>query len=98
MAVEVHVQGQIEPGHLADFREAVERYATFARDHGYAVPRALFGLSGKMSTVRLIHAYVDLNGYEEHEVRTVTDREYSQLGQKLGFTAGSIRCELYRQI
>jgi hypothetical protein len=98
MAVEVHVQGQIEPGHLADFREALERYAAFARDNGYAEPRVLFGLSGKMNTVRLIYTYADLNGYEEHEVRTLTDRGYAEVGQKLGFTDGSIRYELYRQI
>jgi hypothetical protein len=77
---------------------ALERYAAFAREHGYAEPRVLFGLSGKMNAVHLIYAYADLNGYEDHEVRTLTDREYAEVGQKLGFTDGSIRYELYHQI
>ena len=34
MAVEVHVQGQIEPGRLADFREAVR----LSEGHGVRRP------------------------------------------------------------
>ena len=34
MAVEVHVQGPIEPGRLADVRDAVARYRVYAREHG----------------------------------------------------------------
>ncbi len=98
MAVEIHVQGQIEPGRLADFREAVERYRAYARGHGYAEPQVLFGLSGKMNTIRLVYTYEDLNGYEEHETRTLTDRDYAEVGQQLGFVNGSVRYEVYRQI
>ena len=98
MAVEVHVQGQIEPGRLADFLEAVEHYRTYAHEHGYAEPVVLFGLSGKMNTIRLVYAYEDLNRYEEHETRTLTDREYAEAGQQLGFVAGSVHYEVYRQI
>ena len=98
MSIEVHVQGQIEPGRLADFREAVERYRAYAHEHGYAEPEVLFGLSGKMNTIRLIYTYEDLNGYEDHETRTLTDRDYAEVGQQLGFVDGSVRYEVYRQI
>ncbi len=93
MAIEVHVQGQIEPGRLADFREAVGRYRAYAHEHGYAEPEVLFGLSGKMNTIRLIYTYEDLNGYEDHETRTLTDREYAEVGQQMGFVVGSVRYE-----
>ncbi len=43
MSIEVHVQGQIEPGRLADFLEAVERYRAYAHEHGYAEPEVLLG-------------------------------------------------------
>ena len=98
MAIEVHVQGQIEPGRLANFRQAVEHYRTYAHEHGYAEPKVLFGLSGKMNTIRLVYTYEDLNGYEEHEIRTLTDQEYAEMGQQLGFVNGSLRYEIYRQI
>ena len=98
MSIEVHVQGQIEPGRLADFRDAVERYRAYAHEHGYAEPEVLFGLSGKMNTIRLVYAYEDLNGYEDHETRTLTDREYAEVGQQLGFVPGSVRYEIYRHI
>lgn len=98
MAMEVHVQGQIEPGRLADFREAVERYRAYAHEHGYTEPEVLFGLSGKMNTIRLIYTYEDLNGYEEHETRTLTDRQYAEVGQQMGVVVGSVRYEIYRQI
>ncbi len=98
MAVEIHVQGQIGPGRLADFREVVKRYRDCAHEHGYAEPQVLFGLSGKMNTVRLVYTYEDLNGYEEHETRTLTDREYAEVGQQLGFVNGSVRYEVYRQV
>ena len=58
----------------------------------------LFGLGGKMNTIRLIYTYEDLNGYEEHETRTLTDRQYVEAGQQLGFVDGSVRYEIYRQI
>ena len=98
MAIEVHVQGQIEPGRPGDFREAVERSRAYAHEHGSAEPEVLFRLSGKMNTIRLIYTYEDLNGYEDHETRALTDREYAEAGQQLGFVNGSVRYEIYRQI
>ncbi len=51
-----------------------------------------------MNTIRLIYTYEDLNGYEDHETRTLTDREYAEVGQQMGFVVGSVRYEIYRQI
>lgn len=96
MAVEVHVSGRVEPGRLADFNEAVKRYQDYARSHGYAVAKVLFGLAGAMNTVRLVYSYDDLNGYEAHEVRTLTDRAYAEIAQQMVLVAGSVHYEVYR--
>jgi hypothetical protein len=48
-----------------------------------------------MNTIRLVYTYTDLNGYEEHETRTLTDRDYAKAGQRLGFVDGSVRYEIY---
>ena len=79
MSVEIHVMGRVASGRLADFYEAVNRYREYAQSHGYAVATVLFGLAGEMNTVRLVYHYEDLNAYESHEVRTLTDRAYAEI-------------------
>ena len=96
MPIEVHVMGRVASGRLADFHEAVKRYQEYAHVHGYAVAKVLFGLAGEMNTVRLVYQYEDLNGYESHEVRTLTDRTYAEIAQQMGFVDGSLRYEIYR--
>ena len=98
MAIEVHVHARVESGGLADFNEAVRRYQEYASDHGYAVARVLFGLAGEMNTVRLVYHYDDLNGYEAHEARTLTDRDYAQVASQMRLVDGSVRYEVYREI
>jgi quinol monooxygenase YgiN len=98
MTIEVHVQARVESGGLADFNEAVRRYQDYARSHGYAVARVLFGLAGKMNTVRLVYTYEDLSAYEAHEVQTLTDRGYAEVAQQMRLVDGSVRYEVYRQI
>lgn len=97
MAIEVHVTARVESGGLADFTEAVQRYQAYARDHGYAVARVLFGLAGEMNTVRLVYQYDDLNSYDAHEVRTLTDRGYAEVAQQMRLVDGSVRYEVYRE-
>ncbi len=98
MAIEVHVHGRVEPGQLAGFNEAVKRYQEYAESHGYAVPKVLFGLAGEMNTVRFVYSYEDLNAYEAHEVRTLTDRSYAEIAQQMGLVAGSVHYEVYREL
>ena len=98
MAIEVHVQARVESGGLADFTEAVRRYQDYARSHGYAVARVLFGLAGEMNTIRLVYAYEDLNAYEAHEARTLTDRGYAEVAQQMRLVDGSVRYEVYREL
>ncbi len=96
MSIEVHVTGRVASGHLADFYEAAKRYQEYAETHGYAVAKVLFGLAGEMNTIRLIYQYEDLNGYESHEVRTLTDRAYAEIAQQMAFVDESLRYEIYR--
>lgn len=98
MAIEVHVQGRVESGRLADFHDTVKRYQEYAQTHGYGVAKVLFGLAGEMNTVRLVYHFQDLNAYEAHEVRTLTDREYANLAQQMGFVDGSLHYAVYRVV
>ena len=50
-----------------------------------------------MNTNRLVHTYEDLNGYEECKSRTLTDRDYVEVGQQLGFVDGSVQYEIFCQ-
>lgn len=98
MAVEVHVEGRIALGRMPDFAEAVERYKAYAAANGYAAPDVLLGLSGPMNTIRLVFRYEDLSGYEAHEVRAMTDREYGQIAGAMAFVEGTIRYRVYRLV
>ena len=98
MAVEVHVEGRIIAGKLPEFVEAVQRYSAFAREHGYAVPRVLQGLSGPMNTVRLVYTYPDLSVYERDEARTASDREYGAVAMGMPFAEGTLTYAIYRAI
>lgn len=98
MAVEVHVEGRVAAGHLPDFAEAVERYAAYAAENGYAVPDVLLGLSGTMNTVRLVYRYDDLSKYDEHEFRAMTDRKYGQIAGAMCFVDGTIDYTVYRKL
>ncbi len=95
MAVEVHVEGQVVHGRLADFTEGVRGYVEYARTHGYAVPRVLIGLSGVMNTVRLVYTYEDLGRYERDEVRTASDRDYAEAAMAMPFVEGSLRYSIF---
>jgi hypothetical protein len=96
MPVEVHVEGQISYGRLADFREAVDAYCAYAEENGFGVPRVLQGLSGPMNTVRLVYRYDDLAAYERHEARTAEDREYALVASAMPFAEGTITYAIYR--
>ncbi|MCL4543079.1 MAG: NIPSNAP family protein [Chloroflexi bacterium] len=98
MTVEVHVEGRVAQGKLAEFAEGVARYASYARDHGYVVPRVLQGLSGPMNTIRLVYTYDDLSAYEEHEARTLRDTGYAQAASGMGFVDGTLIYTVYRQV
>ncbi len=98
MAIEVHVRGRIESGRLADFHDAVKRYQEYADANGYAVARVLLGLAGPMNSVRLVYHYPDLNAYAAHEVRTLTDREYAEIAQQMGFVDGSLHYEIFHVV
>ena len=96
MAVEVHVEGQVAYGRLADFMEAVKAYAGYAAANGYGVPQVLQGLSGPMNLIRLVYSYQDLAAYEEHEARTGEDREYARVASAMPFLEGTITYTIYR--
>jgi hypothetical protein len=98
MAVEVHVEGQIAYGRLADFMEAVAVYSDYARANGYAAPRVLQGLSGPMNLVRLVYEFEDLAAYEAHEARTGQDREYAHVASAMPFIEGTIAYTIYRVV
>ncbi|MDA8394959.1 MAG: hypothetical protein M0T72_06910 [Candidatus Dormibacteraeota bacterium] len=51
-----------------------------------------------MNTICLVYTYDDLNGYADHEPRTLTDHAYAKAGQQMGFIDSSLRHEIYRQI
>jgi hypothetical protein len=98
MAVEVHVEGRVESGRLADFATAVEHYRDYAGANGYAVPQVLLGLSGAMNTIRLVYRYDELSQYDEHEIQAMTDRAYGKIAGEMGFVDGTIVYTVYRQI
>ncbi|HEX5502808.1 MAG TPA: NIPSNAP family protein [Thermomicrobiales bacterium] len=96
MAVEVHVEGRIAVGRLADFFDGVRQYSAYAAAHGYAQPRVLHGLSGPMNSVRLVYTYPDLAAYEADEARTAEDRDYARAALAMPFVDGSVRYTIYR--
>ncbi len=96
MAVEVHVEGRIALGRMPDFMEGVKRYGAHAREHGYAVPTVLLGLSGQMNRVRLVYRYEDLAEYERDEARVATDRDYGRVAMEMPFVDGTITYSLFR--
>lgn len=98
MAVEVHVQGRVESGHLPDFNEAVRNYSEYAQSQGYRAPEVLLGLSGPMNTVRLVYRYDDLSQYEDHEIRAMQDREYGKLAGAMRFAEGTLDYAIFRRI
>lgn len=98
MSVEVHVDGRVEDGQLPAFLEGVQRYRTYAHDHGYAVPTVLQGLSGPMNSIRLVYRYDELNAYEDHEARTLHDHGYADAASGMAFAAGTIRYSVFRKV
>jgi hypothetical protein len=98
VAIEVHVEGQVVPGRMPDFAEAVGRYRDYAVAHGYAAPDVLLGLSGPMNTVRLVYRYEDLTRYNDHEFKAMTDREYGRVADAMGFAAGTLTYTIYRRL
>jgi hypothetical protein len=98
MTVEVHVEGQIALGRMPEFAETIEQYKDYAKNHQYAVPRVLIGLSGAMNSVRLVYSFPDASGYEEQELRTLRDTEYGQVAGSLGFVDGTLVYSIYREV
>ncbi len=96
MTVQVHVDGRVAQGKLASFAEGIERYLAYAREHGYAKPQVLQGLSGPMNTIRLIYTYDDLTAYEQHEARTMRDPGYAEAAAAMEFADGTITYSLFR--
>jgi hypothetical protein len=98
MAVEVHVEGQVAAGRMAEFAEAIEQYKDYAKTHDYAVPRVLLGLSGEMNTVRLVYDFDTAADYEAQELRTLRDEEYGEIAGRMGFADRTLHYSLYREI
>lgn len=98
MAVEVHIDGRVAQGRLAAFGEGVARYVAYASDHGYALPRVLQGLSGPMNSIRLVYTYADLSEYEEHEARTLQDREYAEAASGMELFEGTVSYSIFRTV
>ncbi len=98
MTVEIHVDGRVTQGRLIAFAEGLERYLAYARDHGYAVPRALQGLSGPMNSIRLVYRYEDLAAYEEHEARTLGDPGYAEAASGMEFVDGTLTYSVFREV
>ncbi len=98
MTVEIHVDGRVAQGRLTAFGEGLKRYVTYARDHGYAVPSVLQGLSGPMNSIRLVYTYEDLAAYEEHEARTLKDAGYAESASGMEFVEGTLTYSVFRQV
>jgi hypothetical protein len=96
--VEVHVEGRIALGQLAEFTVGVRRYIDYLRQHDYVVPRVLHGLSGQMNTVRLVYTYPDLNGYERHEANSLADTEYAKAASGMPFVDGTITYSVFNVV
>lgn len=97
MRVQVHVEGQISYGRMAEFTAAAREYIAYAAEHGYVTPQVLQGMSGPMNTVRLVYCYDDLSGYERHEARSSADREYGRLASAMPFQEGSISYHIFAE-
>ena len=98
MAIEVHVEGQVIVGQMPNFAEAMERYKDYAKNHAYAIPDILIGLSGEMNTVRLVYHFERASDFEEQEARTLLDREYGEVAGGLGFRDQSLNYSIYRPL
>jgi hypothetical protein len=98
MGSEVHVQGRVAVGRMADFVEAVRRYTAYEAEHDYVQPKVLQGLSGPMNTVCLVYRYEELAGYERHEARAAEDREYARVASEMPFVDGTLSYSIYRDI
>jgi hypothetical protein len=98
MTVEIHVDGRVTQGHLTSFAEGLERYLSYARDHDYAVPTVLQGLSGPMNSIRLVYRYEDLAAYEEHEARTLRDLGYTEAASGMDFVEGTLTYSVFREV
>lgn len=96
--IEVHVEGRIELGRLAEFGTGIERYCQYLRDHDYVVPRVLHGMSGPMNTIRLVYTYPDADAYERHERLSMGDTEYAEAAGGMPFVDGTINYCIYRLV
>ena len=98
MTVQVHVDGRVTQGRLTSFAEGLERYLAYAREHDYATPLVLQGLSGPMNSIRLVYTYDDLAAYELHEARTMRDPGYAEDAAAMEFADGTITYTLFRAV
>lgn len=93
--IEVHVEGRIEQGRLAEFGVGVERYRDYLRKNDYVVPRVLHALSGEMNTIRLVYSYPDLNAYHLHEAATIDDPGYGEAASGMSFVDGTLQYTIF---
>ena len=98
MTVQIHVDGRVAQGSLIAFGEGINRYRTYAQDHGYVVPRVLQGLSGPMNSIRLVYTYENLAAYEEHEARTLQDPGYAEAASAMELVDGTITYSVFREV
>ncbi len=96
MTIQVHVDGRVAQGKLTAFAGGLERYLGYAREHDYATPQVLQGLSGPMNSIRLVYTYDDLAAYERHEARTLGDPGYAEAAAAMEFADGSITYSIFR--
>lgn len=96
MALELHVRGEITYGQLAHFTQAVQVWCAYRAEHGWVVPRVLFGLSGPMNHVLMIFVYADATQLEAEEGTAAADPQYAKVAGDLGFREPSVVQEMYR--
>jgi len=96
MALELHVRGEIEYGHLSEFIDAAATWRAYRSERGWAVPRILHGLAGPMNLVVMIFTYPDANRLEEEESASAADPRYADIAQVLGFREPTLVHELFR--
>lgn len=85
MAVELHMDGRIERGRMAEFLGVLPRWLAYRRGKGWPEPDVLVGLTGAMNSVRLIFRYDDLSDVDRENRASSQDRAYARLASRLPF-------------
>ena len=96
MAAVLLVKGMIAYGRLHDFAQAVDTFASYRRQRGWADPEVLYGLAGPMNTVLMIFRYREVHDWELECAAERDDPQYGRIASQLPYSAGSIQYELYQ--